>query len=94
VNSVEPSRKPTLLFVALWLLASTRDTFSCMSLIVTEPHIMMGKPVLEGTRITVESIVERVAAGESIADIVASHPRLTEASVRDVLAAVQRSSAR
>ena len=55
---------------------------------------MMGKPVLEGTRITVESIVERVAAGESIADIVASHPRLTEASVRDVLAAVQRSSAR
>jgi len=46
---------------------------------------MMGKPVIVGTRITVESILERLAAGESIAEIVASHPRLTEASVRDAL---------
>lgn len=54
--------------------------------VVSDPSIMMGKPVIVGTRITVESILERLAAGESIADIVASHPRLTEASIRDALA--------
>jgi hypothetical protein len=43
----------------------------------------MGKPTIVGTRITVESILERLAAGESIAEVVASHPQLTEESVRD-----------
>jgi uncharacterized protein (DUF433 family) len=55
-------------------------------LVVSDPSIMMGKPVIAGTRITVESILERLAAGESIPDVVASHPRLTEAAVRDALA--------
>jgi len=54
--------------------------------IISDPRIMLGKPVIVGTRITVESILERLAAGESIADIVASHPRLTEALVREALA--------
>jgi len=52
----------------------------------SDPNIMMGQPVIVGTRITVESILERLAAGESISDIVASHPRLTEASIRGALA--------
>jgi uncharacterized protein (DUF433 family) len=55
-------------------------------LVVSDPRIMMGKPVIVGTRITVESILERLAAGESIAALVASHPRLTEAAIRDALA--------
>lgn len=54
-------------------------------LIVSDPRIMMGKPVVRGTRITVESIVERVGAGESIEGIVDAHPRLTR---EDVLAAI------
>jgi uncharacterized protein (DUF433 family) len=54
-------------------------------MVVSDPAIMMGKPVIVGTRITVESILERLAAGDSIADVVASHPRLTEAAVRDAL---------
>jgi uncharacterized protein (DUF433 family) len=54
--------------------------------VISDPSIMMGKPVIVGTRITMESILERLAAGESIADVVPSHPRLTEASVRDALA--------
>ncbi len=54
-------------------------------LIVSDPKIMMGKPVVRGTRITVESIVERVGAGESIEGIVDAHPRLTR---EDVLAAI------
>jgi len=50
-------------------------------MIVSDPKIMMGKPVIRGTRITVESIVERVGAGESVETIVAAHPRLTREAV-------------
>jgi uncharacterized protein (DUF433 family) len=38
---------------------------------------MMGKPVVAGTRITVEHILERLAAGESIDQLLEAHPRLT-----------------
>ena len=73
-------------FFPLWPRTRVRDSISSMSLIVSDPRIMMGKPVIVGTRITVESILDRLAAGESIVDIVASHPRLTEAAVREALA--------
>jgi uncharacterized protein (DUF433 family) len=52
-----------------------------LEMIVSDPKIMMGKPVVRGTRITVESIVERVGAGESIDAIVDAHPRLTREAV-------------
>lgn len=42
---------------------------------------MMGKPVVAGTRITVESILERLGAGETPEQIVAAHPRLTQQAV-------------
>jgi uncharacterized protein (DUF433 family) len=38
---------------------------------------MMGKPVVAGTRLTVELILEKLAAGETPEQIVAAHPRLT-----------------
>lgn len=57
-----------------------------MPAIVSDPHVMMGKPVVAGTRITVENILERLGAGESIESIVDQHPRLTRESV---LAAVR-----
>ena len=53
-------------------------------LIVSDPAIMMGKPIISGTRVTVELILEKAAAGESVEQILASHPRLTRP---DVLAA-------
>ena len=46
-------------------------------LIEIKPEIMMGKPVIAGTRITVELILEKLAAGETIEQVVAAHPRLT-----------------
>ncbi len=52
-----------------------------MSFIESKPNVMMGKPVISGTRITVESILERLAAGESIDQILAEQPRLTRESV-------------
>ena len=35
-------------------------------MIVSDPSIMMGKPVIAGTGITVELIVEKLAAGETV----------------------------
>ncbi len=39
---------------------------------------MMGKPVIKGTRITVELILEKLAAGETVDQILNAHPRLTK----------------
>ena len=49
--------------------------------IVTDPKIMMGKPVIEGTRITVELILTRLAEGRSVDDILTEYPHLTRAQV-------------
>ncbi|HKI05040.1 MAG TPA: DUF433 domain-containing protein [Thermoanaerobaculia bacterium] len=51
------------------------------NLIQSDPSIMMGKPVVAGTRITVESLLEKLAAGEPIEQILDAHPRLTRESV-------------
>lgn len=37
--------------------------------IISDPQIMLGKPVIAGTRITVEFILEQLAAGETIEQI-------------------------
>ena len=55
-------------------------------LIVSDPKIMMGKPVVAGTRITVELILEKLGGGESIEDMLRAHPRLT----RDAILAALR----
>jgi uncharacterized protein (DUF433 family) len=38
-------------------------------LVVSNPGVMMGKPVIAGTRITVESILEKLAAGETVEQV-------------------------
>lgn len=50
-------------------------------LIVSDPNLMMGKPVIAGTRITVELILEELAAGTSVAELIAGHPSLTPEAV-------------
>ncbi len=52
------------------------------TLIISDPEIMMGKPVIKGTRITVELILEKLAAGESIDQILEEHPRLTREGIQ------------
>ena len=47
----------------------------------SNPAVMMGKPVIAGTRITVELILERLSAGETIEQILDAHPRLTKEGV-------------
>jgi len=55
-------------------------------LIKSDPSIMMGKPVVAGTRITVELILEKLAAGETTEQLLEAHPRLTRDAVLAALA--------
>lgn len=48
--------------------------------------IMVGKPVIKGTRITVELILRRLSEGASEEDLVASYPHLTVDDVRSAVA--------
>ena len=53
--------------------------------VVSDPSIMMGKPVIAGTRITVELILEKLAAGETIDQILKAHPRLSRDAIHEAL---------
>ncbi|MBA2592710.1 MAG: DUF433 domain-containing protein [Pseudomonadota bacterium] len=54
--------------------------------IQSDPSIMMGKPVIAGTRITVELILEKLGSGETMDELLAAHPRLTREAVAAALA--------
>jgi uncharacterized protein (DUF433 family) len=58
--------------------------YSCsmFNRIKSDPKVMFGKPVIVGTRITVEHILRCLAAGETPAEIVADYPPLTVEDVR------------
>jgi len=53
--------------------------------IAVDPKIMLGKPVIKGTRLPVEIIVEKVAYGASVDDLRRDYPFLKEDDVRAAL---------
>jgi uncharacterized protein (DUF433 family) len=55
------------------------------SIIVSDPKIMVGKPVIKGTRITVELILDKLAAGQTVEQILADYPHLTPEGVKAAL---------
>ena len=56
------------------------------NLIVSNPAVMIGKPVIAGTRVTVELVLEKLAAGETVEQILEAHPRLTREAIQAALA--------
>lgn len=56
-----------------------------MSRIVYDPNILHGKPIIKGTRISVELILELLSSGMSVEDILHEYPHLQR---EDVLAAI------
>ncbi|MEH2079346.1 MAG: DUF433 domain-containing protein [Nostoc sp.] len=50
-------------------------------LVVSNAKVMMWKPVIVRTRITVEFILEKLAAGETPEEIIEPHPRLTREAI-------------
>lgn len=59
-------------------------------IIISDPHVMMGKPVIAGTRITVERILERLAAGDTAEIILQAYPRLTPEAIPAAIAVAAR----
>lgn len=57
-----------------------------MDYIEVNTQIMLGKPVVKGTRITVEAILEELAAGKTTENLIQSYPKLEKESVRAALA--------
>lgn len=49
--------------------------------IVADPKVMLGKPVVKGTRITVELIVERLGQGQTVEELLESYPHITRESI-------------
>ncbi len=54
--------------------------------IVSDPSVMMGEPVIAGTRVTVELVLEKLAAGETVDQVLEAHPRLTREAIQAALA--------
>lgn len=50
------------------------------------PEVMLGKPVIRGTRIPVELIVRKLSEGATEADLLDAYPRLILADIRAALA--------
>lgn len=51
-----------------------------------DPAIMMGKPVIRGTRITVELILRKLAEGASEDQLLQDYPHITRADIRAAVA--------
>jgi uncharacterized protein (DUF433 family) len=57
--------------------------------IVIDPQILAGKPVIRGTRLAVELILELLAAGQSEHEVISNYPGLTR---DDILACLSYAS--
>lgn len=57
--------------------------------IAVDPEIMLGKPIIKGTRITVEIILKKLSEGMIFDDLLTSYPHLTK---EDILAALSYSA--
>jgi len=51
-----------------------------------DPKIMLGKPVIRGTRVTVELVLRKLSEGASDQDLLAAYPHLSRDDIRAALA--------
>jgi len=66
-----------------------RETLRYQERIVQDPTIMVGKPVVKGTRIPVEKILDQLAYNPDLAELFAIYPELTREDVKASLAYAQ-----
>jgi uncharacterized protein (DUF433 family) len=50
--------------------------------IVSDPGILRGKPVIQGSRLSVEKVLENLACGDTFADLIDAYPFLTAEDIR------------
>ena len=53
--------------------------------IESNPDVMLGKPVIKGTRIPVELVLEKLAAGQTADELLLDYPRLTREAIHAAL---------
>lgn len=63
------------IFVYLYKI---KESMGYMKYIERNPDVMLGKPIIKGTRITVELIMRKLAEGYSFEDILSNYPHLTK----------------
>ena len=66
-------------------LAYFRGTMDWRERISIDPKVLVGKPVIKGTRIAVEFLVELLAEGWTHVQILQNYPHLTEADIQAAL---------
>lgn len=54
--------------------------------IVVDPNVLVGKPIVKGTRISVELLLDRLADGWSFDDILDAYPHLTREQIQAAIA--------
>ncbi len=59
-----------------------KKTENILERIEINPKIMLGKPVVKGTRLTVEIILQKLANGQSEEQIISSYPFLTKEDIK------------
>ena len=64
------------------------------TMIISDPNIMLGKPVIKGTRITVEHILRELAGGMTIEELLEAHPHITREGIKAALEPVLTHSTR
>ncbi|MBT9587540.1 DUF433 domain-containing protein [bacterium] len=65
--------------------STTYGILRSVTKIVCDPNVLQGKPIVEGTRISVELVLEKLVAGETLEDLLEAHPRLTRAGIQAAL---------
>jgi len=71
-----------------------RDPNQLLERIVSDQQVMVGKPVIRGTRLTVERVLDLLAHGETSDDIVGQYPGLEPQDIRACLAFASQSLSR
>ena len=56
-----------------------------MKRIIVDPKVMVGKPVIKGTRIPVDAILRRIAEGMTIEEVLEGYPNLTKDDIKAAL---------
>ena len=49
--------------------------------IISDPNVLLGKPVIAGTRISVELVLEELGGGLSVDDLLREYPHLTREQI-------------
>ena len=63
-----------------------QTAMSTSNRIEINPEIMLGKPVIRGTRITVELLLRKLAEGATESDLLDAHPHLTSDDIKAAIA--------